>query len=551
MSNRIIEQYKSKHNLTDKDIQRMKEINPSSQHEGTLFTDYQSFERSLLMSKDKVITIYPDYDADGVCSGIVAYSSLKALGFDDVHLVKPKTTDGYGLNFDVVMKQFPDTEVILTTDNGINAKAEVDKAQSFGVDVIITDHHLGEEDYFPKSALAIVNPNRSDKAETYPFKAISGTAVIYKLMVSFAFRQSDDEDVYRAIQSLYPLVGISTISDVMPPLDENRYFMKATLQYLKSGIYEKTISSDINHVHDMLNLFVSCLENKYFKRCKATLDLIGFRIAPILNSPRRMLDDSELAFNLFLIDSEANLPMIICLNDERKALVKSIIQSIDVDSDQSCIILQDDTIPHGVAGLIASHLVREYEMPTFVLCKENAGSARAPEGMSVHDGLKYVYDTNDDILVSWGGHAVAAGVKVEDNMLDDFVAILNHFYSDKRAQYTRRDYLEIDVENVDEIEDALSAIRIFEDMQPFEKHKIPLYQLDFDASKVNHQLMKDVHVKFGLSHGVNMIDWNGSHKFHNNIHEGRKHVKAVCSAQENNFRGTRSLQFIANDIAYY
>lgn len=550
MSNRIIEQYKSKHNLTDKDIQNMKEIDPSAQHEGTLLTGYKSFERSLLMSKDKVITIYPDYDADGVCSGIVAYSSLKALGFDEVNLVKPKTTDGYGLNFDVVMKQFPETEVILTTDNGIKAKFEVDKAQSFGVDVIITDHHLGEQDYLPKSALAIVNPNRSDKEETYPFKAISGTAVIYKLMVSFAFRQSDDEDVYRAIQSLYPLVGISTISDVMPPLDENRYFMKATLQYLKSGIYEKTISSDINHVHDMLNLFVSCLEDKYFKRYEATLDLIGFRIAPILNSPRRMLDDSELAFNLFLIDSEANLPMIICLNDERKALVKSIIRAIEVDSNQSCVILQDDNIPHGVAGLIASHLVREYEMPAFVLCKDNAGSARAPEGMSVYDGLKYIHDTNPEILFSWGGHSVAAGVKVEHNMLDDFVAILNHFYSDKKAQRSRRHYLEINVDNKDEIEDALSAIHIFEDMQPFEKHKIPLYQLDFDTSKVSHQIMKDLHLKFNLSQDVNMIDWNGAQKFHENNHIGRDRVNAVCSAQENNFRGYKSLQFIANDISY-
>ena len=549
MTNKIIEQYKQKHNLTDNDIRKMKEIDPSSQHEGTLFTDYFIFESALFASRGKEITIYPDYDADGVCSGLIAYCSLKAMGYKNVNLIKPKTTDGYGLNLDVVIKEYPNTDVILTTDNGINAKNEVDKAYERGIQTIITDHHLGEKDYFPDKALAIVNPNRSDKNEKYPFKEISGSAVIYKLMSSYAFRNCKD-DVNRAIRSLYPLVGISTISDVMPPLDENRYFMKAALQYLKLGIYEKTISSDINHVHDMLNLFVSCLENKYFKREDATLDLIGFRIAPILNSPRRMLDDSAVAFNAFLMNEKADLPYLICLNDERKKVVKDILSSVDV-IEQNCIILQNDDIPHGVAGLVASHLVRTYNRPAFVLCKENAGSARAPEGMSVHDGLKYIHDTNPDILVSWGGHSAAAGVKVSQNHLDTFVDILNHFYLDKEPKSLQYNYLEIDPNDENQKEDALKAIPLFEEMQPFEKHMMPLYLINANANRDRYQVMKDVHVKLTLGSFVELINWNGAKEFFSNRSNHKREIEAICSAQENNFRGMQTLQFVVNEISYH
>ena len=263
-----------------------------------------------------------------------------------------------------------------------------------------------------------------------------------------------------------------------------------------------------------------------------------------------MLDDSAVAFNAFLMNEKADLPYLICLNDERKKVVKDILSSVDV-IEQNCIILQNDDIPHGVAGLVASHLVRTYNRPAFVLCKENAGSARAPEGMSVHDGLKYIHDTNPDILVSWGGHSAAAGVKVSQNHLDTFVDILNHFYLDKEPKSLQYNYLEIDPNDENQKEDALKAIPLFEEMQPFEKHMMPLYLIKANANRDRYQVMKDVHVKLTLGSFVELINWNGAKEFFSNRSNHKREIEAICSAQENNFRGMQTLQFVVNEISYH
>ena len=221
-----------KRKWTTESLAKLTQSSVADLHDPLLMENMASFVDELHTHKDKTITIIPDYDADGILSGSLLAGSLSLFGFKSVHVYAPTTHTGYGVTVNSSMdalRQFPDTDVVITTDNGSNAFEGVAYLRNLNIPVLVTDHHkAGTED----PTQICVNPNRP--TDTYPFKGLSGTGVIWKAMQAYAQTYTGERE-QRLVDFLIILVGISTISDVMPLLDENRYIVQESVKLLQDA----------------------------------------------------------------------------------------------------------------------------------------------------------------------------------------------------------------------------------------------------------------------------------------------------------------------------
>lgn len=544
-NNPIIQQYLKQTGLSEEEFFSMMQTDPTLQHDESTLADIKtmtSFLKKAFLG-NKEITVYPDYDADGVCSGMLAFSTLSALGYN-VNIIAPKSSDGYGFSYKIVKDLYPNTSYILTTDNGINKDHEVNEAFNDNVFTLVTDHHLGVIEEYPHRALSCVNPNRVDKKETYPFKELSGTGVVYKVLLHLA-KEIQREDVVYDLENVgVVLVGISTISDVMTVKDENRYFIKKTIDIMNEI---NDVTSDIKTAYNeefrYLQDAYSILSLRTSGGAKFDISNIGFGIAPLLNSPRRINETSEAAFEFFLNPSDETYETLHNINQERKKIVSDIVANIDYTyDDKNAIVYQDDNIPPGIAGLIAGRLANQYNKPTIVLSEDGGGSARSVKGYSIHNGLKYVEENLPKALDGWGGHHMAAGLKINPGYYSKVESLLStyfdeHFIKDT-TQTHKRVALHYDQTNK---QDVFEAIDIFDKAEPFVKDDIPLYKFEIDLSQDDYTLMKGTHLKVFKGKGVNLIAWNTSPD------EDFKGT-ALCSASINNFRGYKNLQFVVSEF---
>lgn len=458
--------------LEVKDIDYL--VNPSfnHQHNPMLMYGLEEWIDILHSLKGKVISIIPDYDADGVLSGTTARVGLSLLGFGDCYIYPPKVYEGYGLSvesIDSLLLAKPDTEVIITTDNGNSAHDGIAYAREKGIVVLVTDHHRAEVD--PK-ANAVVNPNRvyTSDLEQYPFREISGTTVIYKVLLAYANKYIDDENIINQYRSLILLVGIATVSDVMPLLNENRYFVLESINMLKRFIlthnFERLQSFDdspLGQFYRGVGLLIETLN--FNKKLKYGLDVdtFGFLIGPILNSPRRMVGDSSIAFDLFNTTKEEVLKpqgssvsdLLYEVNEQRKDYVKvfhkALRETVDGGRTRDVSPLHytvfNSAIKAGVAGLLSGNFTNTYNLPSVSFSVDNdidvktvedlttlinldtsgdffmSGSARAPEGFDLYGMLYEIDESHPKLIESWGGHPQAAGVKIHSSNFEKFRSI--------------------------------------------------------------------------------------------------------------------------------
>lgn len=461
--NPIIRSFLHKRDLSVEDVTYLINPNELHQHDPFLLKGVGRWIDVLHAVKGRALAIIPDYDADGVLSGTLARVGLSLFGFGDAYLYPPKTRDGYGLSkrsVDNVLKARPETTVIITTDNGSNAHEGIAYAKSLGLTVLVTDHHLADA---PPSADAVVNPNGHGD-NTYPFTHISGTAVIYKTLAAYATKYITNPHVWRDYRSLVLLVGISTISDVMPLVNENRYFVTESVKMLEHFVsgysVERVLSYDDTPLHQYyrgVDLLVTTLERHGKLKYGINADTFGFTIGPILNSPRRMVGDSDISFRLFqskqadLRNSEQVLPSdeLYMINEERKAYVQMLTTALFSHMKEQGGVPLDYMIFNarmrgGVAGLLSGNFTKKYGLPSiafgvglvdsqveaeglinvdalnFPEGTVFAGSARSPETFDLHAFLKVIDTENPGLIEKWGGHAQAAGITVRAENYERF-----------------------------------------------------------------------------------------------------------------------------------
>ena len=413
--------------------------------------------KKALDQKEK-ITVYGDYDVDGVTSVCTLYLYLKSLGANVEYYIPNRSGEGYGVSVGAIESiKEGGTNLIITVDTGITANEEVAFAKSIGVDFLITDHHECRSDL--PDATAVINPHRPDCK--YPFKELAGVGVVFKLICAYEeFRTGDTrmKATLRIIKEYADLVAIGTIADVMPIKEENRIIVKYGLNMIENTnrvglaalIDVSSNKQDSKHT-DRFD------KNRRKRKTKITSSFIGFTLAPRINAAGRVRS-ATIAVELFLSDKYSEAVRIaeqLCTaNKERQAEENKIMQeaydkieTLDINNNP-VIVLDADDWHHGVIGIVSSRITEKYSRPSILVSfdgnsedvdhLENVGkgSGRSIKGMNLVDALCYC----SDHLVKFGGHELAAGLSVTREQLPLFVEKINEF---ARANLSEEDMVPV------------------------------------------------------------------------------------------------------------
>lgn len=382
------------------------------------------------------ISIYGDYDVDGVTSVSILYMYLDANGANVNYYIPSRKGEGYGVSENAIRKLADDgTQLIITVDTGVTANAEVEIAKELGIDVVITDHHECRPEL--PQALAIINPKRVDS--TYPFPSLAGVGVVFKLLCALEAMRTGDEmiDCVRRISIDYAdLTAIGTIADVMPVKDENRLIVSLGL-----NLVDQTKNIGLGALLEL------CRSNETRSRTKtkkkASSGFIGFTVAPRINAAGR-ISDASIAVELFLSKNEEyaqELALKLCdINKDRQLEENKIAEQAYAIIEENglasnnVIILDDEAWHHGIIGIVASRISERYSLPAILISfegNENSndpeaigkGSGRSVKGMNLVDALS----SCSDILDKFGGHELAAGLTVKRKYLPELRERMNEY----------------------------------------------------------------------------------------------------------------------------
>ena len=406
------------------------------------------------------ILIYGDYDVDGVTASTVMVDALELAGAKGVEIMLPdRFADGYGMSPKVVNRAVKEGfSLVVTVDCGSRNFEIIDELKAKNIDVVVTDHHECEDE-LPK-AVAVINPKRKDYEG---FRDLAGVAVAFKVARALVQKGKipDGQEKW-----LLDLVLIGTICDDMPLARENRI-----LGYFGVKVLEKTRRAGL----------LELMRNAGVK--KITSESIGFQIGPRLNAAGR-IESAELALNLVRaksrVEAAALAQKLEVLNGKRRDEQRAAVSEIEKRGvTEEPVIVEVGKWHEGIVGIVAGRLLEEYHKPTFVLSEVAdgmlKGSGRSFGEFSLAEALSAVSDT----IVSGGGHAGAAGVRVEKDKLPEFTQAINDYYKGlklKDQQRFLKSGADLDVENLGEFSrEFLEELKLLE---PFgEGNQEPIFCL--------------------------------------------------------------------------
>lgn len=373
-----------------------------------------NFILDMILAK-KNILIIGDYDADGATATACAIKGLEKFGANVDFLVPNRFEDGYGLSVSIVEKALEKKpDLIITVDNGIASIEGVEKAKAHGVDVVITDHHL-PGDALP-NANFIINPNQ--KSCNFPSKNLCGVGVIFYLLIAIKSqakkRKLLNKNEEPRLSDLLDIVCLGTIADLVKLDFNNRLLVQFGMHIIRSGEGNFGIRA------------ISQLSNRRLQNLK-TSDL-SFVIAPKLNAAGR-LDDMSLGIKCLLAKTfdEAlhHARRLLSLNTERRqienemkdsALSKDILGQLE---NKKAIALYDASWHQGIIGILASRIKEKFYRPTIIFAKDEEGrlkgSGRSISNFHLRDAIDLVSKKNPNLIMSFGGHAMAAGLTILEN----------------------------------------------------------------------------------------------------------------------------------------
>jgi single-stranded-DNA-specific exonuclease len=365
------------------------------------------------------IVVYGDYDADGMCATAILMSCLEALDANAAWYVPDRLEEGYGLNAQALSTLAAQgANLVITVDCGIASVAEARHARDLGLELIVTDHH-SFADTLPEASV-LVHPRLPGTA--YPFGELCGAGVAFKLAWAIATRASGAKQVTpRLREMLFKGMGfaaLGTVADVVPLLDENRIYVKHGLECLR-----KRGGPGITHL-----LRLAKLDEK----SQLESEDVAFRLAPRLNAAGR-LGQAACGVELLTTADEARAASLATylheLNARRETEERSILlaatkqarERFDPERD-AALVLADQGWHAGVIGIVAGRLAEKFHRPVVMIAQDAlqgrpaTGSVRSVPGFDVHAALVACRDH----LVTCGGHAAAAGLRILDAKIDDF-----------------------------------------------------------------------------------------------------------------------------------
>lgn len=484
------------------------------------------------------IMIFGDYDADGITSTAMLYRFLSHIGSVPLFFIPNRIDDGYGLStggVDYAVRE--NVRLIITVDCGTTAFEEIDYARSRHIDVIVTDHH----EVLKKlpDALAIVNPNRSD--DRYPFKHLAGCGVAFKLIQALAKRFELEENI---VEKYFGLVTLGTIADVVPLIDENRVIAFHGLRRLSDSQ-----NPGVRKLCEVSQIQIKRISSFH----------IGFVLAPRINAMGRMSDATD-AVKLLITDDEKEAENIAKLLDEKNRKRQqvdmdvyeeavSIIESQNMTKRNS-IVLAKENWHEGVIGIVASRIVEKYNKPTIMISLSDEfgkGSGRSIPEFHLYDALAEI----EDILESFGGHRLAAGITIKRENLSKFISRFEELTLTKLGtdEITRK--LDIDCEiDINEIDLQLEAA--IADLSPFGfGNPKPMFASKGLTVVGYPSLIKDRHMRLHVKNSGKVYEaiwFNNGKDIIPKIIKNPENISIAYYITRNEFLGNVSIQLHVADI---
>ncbi len=379
-----------------------------------------------LNSKQRIV-IVGDFDADGATSSALMVLALSAMGFESVEFLVPNRFDyGYGLTPEIVeLAQNKSPHLIITVDNGISSVEGVDYANKLGIKVIVTDHHLPGLKL--PNAAAIVNPNQPGCE--FPGKNLAGVAVAFYVLSALRAKLRElswfeENSIQEPNMAHYlDLVALGTVADVVPLDQINRALVHQGLLRIRAGQGRPGINALLKIAGKNPSQLVAA-------------DM-GFAVAPRLNAAGR-LDDISYGIQCLLTDDPREAldraQELEQFNQDRKVIEREmqlealkIVEGLSLDNTNklpSALCLYQPDWHQGVVGLLASRIKEKYHRPVAVFAKDDSGmlkgSVRSIPGLHIRDALDAVATQNPGLITKFGGHAMAAGLSLDESKFDQF-----------------------------------------------------------------------------------------------------------------------------------
>lgn len=505
------------------------------------------------MKNNERIMIVGDFDTDGATSTALTVKALKKMGCQFVDYIIPnRFDDGYGLSINVVKKAIlQKADLIITVDNGVSAVEAVEFAKQSNLTVIITDHHLCPEKLPP--ADAIINPNLPNC--TFPSKHLAGVGVAFYFMLALRskLRKENWFTTHKLeefnIANLLDLVALGTIADVVKLDLNNRILVHQGVSRIRAGYCCEGIKALLN---------ISRRDPLTF-----TSTDLAYYIAPRLNAAGRM-DNMSLSVELLLCedyDSAVNQAADLdTLNSDRKLIEQTMyqealshVEQIHKTSFPNSIVVHHPEWHQGVIGIVSARLKDKYYRP--VICFASTedgllkGSGRSIDGIHLQNVLYELNQRYPDILVSFGGHAMAAGLSIQEKDLDKFRDLLETVITEQLDLKVLEQTIETDGE-INNEDFNYSIAKLLKDSGPWGEGFI---EPTFDGEFIIHQqrIFAEKHLKLvlepknggpiieGICFNVNLTKWPD---------QTIKEAKIVYHLDVNEFRGNQTLKLMIRHI---
>ncbi|EAW1720746.1 single-stranded-DNA-specific exonuclease RecJ [Salmonella enterica subsp. indica] len=510
---------------------------------------YNAFRESIR------IIVVGDFDADGATSTALSVLGMRALGCDNIsYLVPNRFEDGYGLSPEVVdQAKARGAQLIVTVDNGISSHAGVAHAKALGIPVIVTDHHL-PGDTLP-DAEAIINPNLRDCE--FPSKSLAGVGVAFYLMLALrTFLRDNGWFDERGIAppnlaELLDLVALGTVADVVPLDANNRILTWQGLSRIRAGKCRPGIKALLE------------ISNRDPQQLAAS-DL-GFALGPRLNAAGR-LDDMSVGVALLLCDNLGEARVLASELDALNQTRKEIEQGMQAEALILCEKLErsGETLPgglamyhpewhQGVVGILASRIKERFHRPVIAFAPAGdgtlKGSGRSIQGLHMRDALERLDTLYPDLMIKFGGHAMAAGLSLEEHKFEQF----RQRFGELVTEWLDPALLQGEVISdgpLSAAEMSMEVAQLLRDAGPWgQMFPEPLFDGRFRL--LQQRLVGERHLKVmvepvgggplldGIAFNIDTTCWPDN---------GVREVELAYKLDINEFRGNRSLQIIIDDI---
>jgi single-stranded-DNA-specific exonuclease len=503
-----------------------------------------------ISSKEEML-IYGDYDVDGTVAVVILKTAIELCGGTVDFHVPHRIREGYGMKDDVIeAAATAGVKLIISVDTGIRAFAAAETAKRLEVELIVTDHHLPENDSRIPDALAVLNPNQPGC--TYPYKFLCGAGVAFKFAQALIAKLRGEAERTRLLPSFIKMVAIATIADAVPLTGENRVFTKLGLEGLR-----RPVNAGLRALFEVAKVGE--------RRGGVSATDIGFRVAPRLNAAGRM-DVAKDVIELFTTKDGARAAELATklhkLNAERQAEELRILAAMQIKVDTTeelqnafCLVVDGDGWHRGVIGICATRLVERYGKPTLVIARdgdEGHGSGRSIAGFHLLDALDH--ESCKPLFTRYGGHSHAVGFVLPCDKIPDLRLVMDKYARTKLTRADLEPALEVDGElTFDELTPQL--YQSLRQLEPFgQANREPIFIITGARMVGPARLLKEKHMKLRVAAGQNgrvfdVLAWRMAEKLQNlNLLAGES-LDLAFRLEENQHPEFGGLQLILCDLS--